>query len=390
MDVARTTEWSNLRTWIARAITERSKENPVAFDNLFEVLLDQPDQADSLLAGIERAVLGIKGFQRPVKWSEISSKLQGNPNALKLSVLFGDEDAIGQMEKLVMNRDAGMEVRKQTMKILIDSNSPNLKSISDKLLKKSEMKIWGARGLSKFEDNRTGEMLVSSLQAFDGEERDEVVEILCGRINWADTLLSGIENGQVSKSLISPYHALQIKSLKNEKLDERLDQCWGVIRTSPEYLSKRKGELKKELNSEAVSKADLKKGSLLYDQQCSGCHQLYGRGGNLGPDLTGSGRSNIDYLLENIVDPNSAVSADYRMNILSLKDGRVLSGMIAGQDRNSLTLRMPGSETVVSKADIKKRETLENSIMPAGLLDNLKQEERRDLIAYLMHSQPVN
>ena len=57
------------------------------------------------------------------------------------------------------------------------------------------------------------------------------------------------------------------------------------------------------------------------------------QGRNLGPDLTGSGRSNIDYLLENIVDPNSAVSADYRMNILSLKDGRVLSGMIAGQDR---------------------------------------------------------
>jgi len=155
-------------------------------------------------------------------------------------------------------------------------------------------------------------------------------------------------------------------------------------------LAKRKGELKKELNPGAVSKADLKKGSLLYEQQCSGCHQLYGRGGKLGPDLTGSGRSNIDYLLENIVDPNSAVSADYRMNILSLKDGRVLSGMIAGQDRNSLTLRMPGSETVVSKADIKKRETLENSIMPAGLLDNLKQEERRDLIAYLMHSQSVN
>ena len=343
-----------------------------------------------MLAGIERAVLGIKGFERTAKWNEVSSKLQGNPNALKLSVLFGDENAIGQMEKLVMNRDAGTEVRRQTMKILIDSNSPNLKSISEKLLKNSEMKIWGARGLSKFEDNRTGEMLVSSLQAFDGEERDEVVEILCGRINWADTLLSGIENGQVSKSLISPYHALQIKSLKNEKLDERLDQCWGLIRTSPEYLSKRKKELKKELNSEAVSKADLKKGSLLYDQQCSGCHQLYGRGGNLGPDLTGSGRSNIDYLLENIVDPNSAVSADYRMNILSLKDGRVLSGMIAGQDRNSLTLRMPGSETVVSKADIKKRETLENSIMPAGLLDNLKKEERRDLIAYLMHNQPVN
>ena len=78
------------------------------------------------------------------------------------------------------------------------------------------------------------------------------------------------------------------------------------------------------------------------------------------------------------------------MNVLSLRDGRILSGMVAGQDKNSLTLRMPGSETVVSKEDIKKRQTLENSIMPVGLLDNLTQEERRDLIAYLMHSQTLN
>jgi putative membrane-bound dehydrogenase-like protein len=390
LEVASSTEWSNLRTWVARAITERSKEKPVAFDALLKLLGDQPDQADSLLAGIERAVLGIKGFEKPARWDEVFSKLKGNPNALKLSVLFGDEQAIGQMEKLVMNPDAGIEVRRKTIEILIDSNSQNLKSISEKLLKKEDLKILAARGLSKFEDNRTGQMLVSSLQAFDGEERDELVEILCGRVNWADALLTGIENGQVSKSLISPYHALQIKSLKDENLDKRLDQCWGVIRTSPEYLSNRKEELRVELNQTLLAQADLKNGSLLYDQQCSGCHQLYGRGGKLGPDLTGSGRPNIDYLLENIVDPNSAVSTDYRMNILSLKNGRVLSGMIAGQDRNSLTLRMPGSETVVSKADIKKRETLENSIMPTGLLDNLKQEERRDLIAYLMHSQPLN
>ena len=63
---------------------------------------------------------------------------------------------------------------------------------------------------------------------------------------------------------------------------------------------------------------------------------------------------------------------------------------MGGQDRNSLTLRMPGAESVVSKADIRQRETLPYSIMPSGLLDSLKKEERRDLIAYLMHTQPVN
>ena len=116
---------------------------------------------------------------------------------------------------------------------------------------------------------------------------------------------------------------------------------------------------------------------------------LYGRGGKLGPDLTGSGRTNLDYLLDNIVDPSSVVSTDYRMNVIELKDGRVLSGMISGQDRNSLTLRMPGSEILVSKSDIKKKQVLNTSIMPTGLLDNIGPDERRNLIGYLMHPQQV-
>ena len=97
----------------------------------------------------------------------------------------------------------------------------------------------------------------------------------------------------------------------------------------------------------------------------------------------------LDYLLDNIVDPSSVVSTDYRMNVIELKDGRVLSGMISGQDRNSLTLLMPGSEILVSKSDIKKKQVLNTSIMPAGLLDNIGPDERRNLIGYLMHPQKV-
>ena len=67
---------------------------------------------------------------------------------------------------------------------------------------------------------------------------------------------------------------------------------------------------------------------------------MYGQGGKFGPDLTGSGRSNLDYILENVVDPSAVVSADYRMTILRLKDGRILSGMESKRGKNSLALRM--------------------------------------------------
>ena len=387
--MARSTEWSNLRTWIARAITERSKENPVAFAALLELVGDQTEQADSLLVGIERAVLGMKGFLKPAKWDLVRSKLGMNTVVLKLSVIFGDLEATEEMEKLVINAKVDSNVRSQALGILIDSDSPNLQSLCEELLKDPKMKVLAVRGLAKYENVGIGEKIINRLDEFSKGEQSEVVEILCGRVSWAELLLQEIKVCEISKSVITPYHATQIQVLKSDDLNSKLEEAWGTVRTSSKELEKRKEELRLELTSLDQGEANLVNGGILYDQQCTSCHMLYGKGGKLGPDLTGSGRTNLDYLLENIVDPSSAVSADYRLNVIHLKDGRVLSGMIVSQDRNSLTVRMPGTEIVVSKVTIKNRQTLSDSIMPTGLLDNLRVEDRRDLIAYLMNPNQI-
>jgi len=389
LDIAHSSQWPVLRTWIARAITERSKEQPIVFHSLLDLIVEQPNHAESLLAGIERAVLGMKGFLQPAKWDHIRSKLGMNPTVLKLSVIFGDIQATHEMEKVVVDEKVDSNIRRQTLGILIDSDTPNLQSLCEKLLTDPELKVLAVRGLAKFESLEIGEKITNILGEFSNSEQNEVVEILCGRVSWAGFLLEEIKAGKISKSVITPYHATQIQALTSDELNSKLHEVWGTVRTSPKQLEGKKEELRLELTSLHPGEANLRNGGILYDQQCASCHMLYGKGGKLGPDLTGSGRTNLDYLLENIVDPNSAVSVDYRMNILHLKDGRVLSGMVVGQDRNSLTLRMPSSETVVSKSTIKKRETLSHSIMPVGLLDNLSREERRDLIAYLMNPVQV-
>ena len=350
----------------------------------------QSQLADSLLAGIERAVTGMKGFSRPEKWDQVQGKLGTNPTVLKLSVLFGDKGAIKKMEGLVRNARADPVIRRDTLNILIESNASNLKSLCVQALDDSEMRGMAARGLAKFADMEIGKKLISRLEKFADPERDRVVEILCGRVAWARLLIARIEAGKISKSLISPYHVSQIKALKDNQLHKRLEKTWGIIRTSSSALTQKKQDFKQEFTILGSGRAaNLSHGRHLYEQRCASCHVLYGQGGKLGPDLTGSGRSNLDYLLENIVDPNAAVSADYRMHVIEMKDGRILSGMIVGQDRNSLTLRMPDSELVVSKSTISQREALADSIMPVGLLDNLSREGRRDLLAYLMHPSQI-
>jgi len=116
---------------------------------------------------------------------------------------------------------------------------------------------------------------------------------------------------------------------------------------------------------------------------------LFGEGGKVGPDLTGAGRASLDYLLENIVDPAAVVGADYRMTVVTLKDGRVLSGLVAASTERTLTLRMIQQETVVEKAEVVKQETLPVSMMPEGLLGALSEAQRRDLLGYLMHPTQV-
>ncbi|MEY3813122.1 MAG: hypothetical protein RL495_1069, partial [Verrucomicrobiota bacterium] len=134
---------------------------------------------------------------------------------------------------------------------------------------------------------------------------------------------------------------------------------------------------------------DQGRGRALYASVCGQCHKLYGEGGALGPDLTGSGRHDLNYLVENIVDPSAVVDAAYYLNVLELKDERVLSGIVGAQSERTLTLRSVGQETVIDRQDITKRETLPISLMPEGLLQAFTPEQQRDLLAYLMGNAQV-
>ena len=113
------------------------------------------------------------------------------------------------------------------------------------------------------------------------------------------------------------------------------------------------------------------------------CHRLYGQGGSIGPDLSGADRQNIYYLLENMIDPSAVLPRDFRMTLVTVKDGRTFSGTIAAESPHSITLVGLEGEHVIPNADILKQEQLEQSIMPEGMLQNLSEAEVCDLVGYL-------
>jgi putative heme-binding domain-containing protein len=116
---------------------------------------------------------------------------------------------------------------------------------------------------------------------------------------------------------------------------------------------------------------------------------LFGEGGKIGPDLTGSQRTHAEYLLIKLLDPSATVAKDYQLTIIATKSGRSVSGLVKEENDKVLTVQTENEVVRIPKADIDAREQSKQSMMPEGQLEKLSNAEVRDLFAYLAGSGQV-
>ena len=100
--------------------------------------------------------------------------------------------------------------------------------------------------------------------------------------------------------------------------------------------------------------------------------------------LNGAGANGVEALLRNVLTPNAAMEAGYRMFRVELKDGDVLDGIRVSEDQDAIVLRRPNVEDLrIAQKDVRKAGFTKSSMMPEGLIDALKPEDVSDLFAYL-------
>jgi putative heme-binding domain-containing protein len=133
-----------------------------------------------------------------------------------------------------------------------------------------------------------------------------------------------------------------------------------------------------------------KPGKQIFEDQCARCHALFGKGGNVGPDLTTYRRDDLETMLLNIVNPSAEIREGYTSQVIATNDGRTLTGIIVDQDHDVIVLRgADGKQTALSKDAIEQIKPSKGSLMPEGLLKSLGQQQVRDLFAYLRTTQPL-
>lgn len=382
---------------IARRLCGELDTRPEMVEQLLERLNADSDatvaKRKRCLVGIGKALDGWNQANEPNAWKPFVNSLNVQPGSpeqnllQRLNLLFGDQVTIEDLFKTMNNQNASVQARRQAIQTIgrVKPDQRYFDSVQ-RLLGKAELTNSVLKGMTRLDQDKIPELVLRRFSKMDPEGHKLAIDLLSGRLPYAKRLLAAIEKKQVPAKMISASHARRISSFENKALNEQLNRVWGTVRTTPAEKLKQIDRLREELSKEAIAAADVQAGQKLFQKTCATCHVMKGQGGVVGPDLTGSDRKNMNYLLENLVDPSSSVADSYRSSNVLLFDGRLLVGVVTNQNKKTLTLQTKDAVVKIDREDVEAIKQTPLSLMPDGLLDSMTAKQRADLFKYLQNN----
>ena len=376
---------------VARYITRRAASERAGMQAIMKTLGAGVGSTAQLMMA-EEVAASLKAranVAAPEAWGPAYEKLMASNNAdVKnhaqfIAVQFGDRRVFPHLRQALSDTSKTPRERRFALDTLLSGHDADVVPVLQAMISERAMRIDALQGLALFDHPGTPAAILRRYASFSDDERRAAVGALTTRPSYAKALLNAIEAKMVPGRDVPAYAIRQLRRFKDAELENRIKAVWGVVRETTAERRAQIAALKRVMTPRYLRGADLSRGRLHFNKSCVNCHMLYGAGAKIGPDLTGSNRGNLDYILENILDPSAVVGKDYQMLVIATTDGRVLSGLVLKETDSALTLRTVENTVVVAKSDIDTMEQSKKSIMPDGLLKPLNQEATRDLIGYL-------
>jgi putative heme-binding domain-containing protein len=342
-----------------------------------------------ILNGISEAVKGRRSVAMPEGWADVEGKFTASKNAQirtlaqGLGLTFGSQKALAALRETALDAKAELGARRAAVQSLLGVKDSGLPPILLQLLKTPELRSEALKGLAVYDEPAAAQAILEVYPQLSNLEKRDALNTLASRAVYAKPLLSAVEANKVSSKDLTAEVVRQLRNLKNAGIDAQVQKVWGAFRESSKDKQAEIEKYTKVYRAGGSTPGDASRGRLVFSKTCQQCHTLFDTGGKVGPDLTGSNRSDLGYILQNMVDPNAVIPNDYRTSTVELKDERVLTGIIKQQDEKSLTIATANETLIVPRNEVSKIQNSEISMMPEGLLANLSDQEVRDLIYYL-------
>jgi putative membrane-bound dehydrogenase-like protein len=304
--------------------------------------------------------------------------------AHELGTLWNDTNSFFAMVHLITDQAAPVGQRRRAIEITQDTTRKVLvKNHLQPLIAtetNSSLVIAAIRAYAKIGGDGPAAVFVA-YQHSGPEVRMVALEALASRPEWANLLLNAIENKTISASDISASVFRSLSNYKDPKIEERVKTLLGRFRESSADKVKIIHHMRHMVLQD---EPDLAHGHAVAQKTCFVCHKLYGEGANVGPDLTGVGRSSLDALLNNVIDPNQIVGKGYENVEVETKDGRSVSGRMVENDDSHIKLLSAGpKEEIIAKSNVESMRVSQLSVMPEGL-EKMPDQDFRDLIWYIL------
>jgi putative membrane-bound dehydrogenase-like protein len=379
-----------VRENLARRITLLpSKDNGLeSLIALLDEIANAAAQRD-ILRGIQEALKGRRQFPMPRGWQTTHAKLTQSSaddvreRAQALAILFGDKRALEALRLLVADSKATVDGRRTALQTLVTNQPPELVPMLQELLDDQAMRTSALQALAAYADPKTPSLILQRYTKFTPDEKADAVHTLASRPSYALALLDAVADKTVARSDLTAFTVRQLLALNDKQVTKRVNEVWGTLRPASQEKAALMAKYKKLLTGDTLRQADLANGRLVYQKNCASCHKLFGEGGNIGPELTGSQRANLDYVLENMLDPSAVVPREYQVSIITTASGRTLTGIVKEETERAVTVQTQNEIVIVPKDEIDVRRQSNLSMMPEGMLDRLTNDEVRDLVAYL-------
>jgi putative heme-binding domain-containing protein len=418
--LAAMTNMPTLRRLIARRLAfdcDRNEATAMALATLLESQAKTPAAGSSAdaLNGMAEALRGRRRVVLPTALDDAVKNLiaaigrqvdaagetaRAKQAASVLASLLAKERSIAELKAVAVDGKAPVEARREAIAAIgetagdakaargaADADSPA--DVLSKLLDDRSVRGEVARALAGCATPEATKRVVERLGRFSAADRSAALDWVVRRPDGATAVLDAIESQKLPASDLSATQARALHDGGDAAVAERLVRLWGAVRETPLERREAIESWRKKLEPSVLAAADRSAGRGIWQARCGACHMLFGEGGRVGPDLTGSGRAELDYVLVNVLDPSAVVPEAWRLTQVITDDGRVLSGALAAADDRTVTLRTPEGEITIDRDDVEEIQKRAESVMPEGLLNGLSDEQVRDLVAYLASPRQV-
>jgi len=305
----------------------------------------------------------------------LRTNVQGASEALQAGVTDGRQDADRLVALLRLYRELGHHQADTSLLDYLASDLPEPVQLA-------------ALDALASADAGTAIKLLDKYAAASPPVKSRIRDIAVATPQLARAFLKLVDSGQVQPADVPIEQVSRLALHNDDQINQIVRQHWGNI--GPGSPEEKLATMRRYNNDLRPGGGDPGRGKEMFAKHCATCHQLFGEGNKIGPDLTTANRQDVAALLGNIVDPSAVIRREYMSYVVETDSGQAHSGVMVEQDAASVTLVNAQNQRIkIPRNEIAELREADVSLMPERILDALTPQELRDLFSYLQGgSQP--